>query len=94
MSNAITDNEPKGVSITEKSWYTEIKGMTIKRAINSPFIKMLKEKWDEHYVSPAVDGELHIRENGSNGKVYVFMFNSTREMRQFNTNVFWANGYK
>lgn len=92
--NPTGEVEPKGVLISKKSWYVEITGMTIKRAKNSPLIQKIMKAWTEHYVAPTASNELHIRENGSRGKVYVFVFDTPKKMREFNTAVFWGNGYK
>lgn len=88
--------EPKGITVSKKSWYVEIKGMTIKRAKQSPLIQKIQQSWDKHYVAPASIGrELVIHENVKDGgKMYKFLFHSEKEKRVFNTAVFWGNGYK
>lgn len=87
-------DEPKGVSIIERSWYTEVKGMTVNRAEKSALIAKFKGNWDKYFVSPSSGKTLEIREVGSDGKIYHFIFGTALKMREFNTVVFWGNGYK
>ncbi len=84
------------VIITNRGWYTEVRGLTVKNADETPLIREFKAGWGtKYYLSPGGDKRtLEIRESGESTEVYMLEFEKPVHKKNFNTEVFWSKGYK
>ena len=84
------------VNIEKNGNFSYITGMTIKQSKNSEIIKSIKSNWEKksYYIAPEGGDSKHLEVRNDSDEVLIFIFPNAKQLKAFNTEVFYKEGFK